>query len=283
MLTPVSLGGFGLLDINELSDSLDLRAYGRLLISRHPFLKQLATLINSNNFFDVKIDAPVDNKLKKAIDLLNRDRRDILSWPKETLLTNTNLVNALKTARLTHYLTPQGKQSVSYFMIHRRRRNATVEQVTPREFDSVSRYILYPELVPVVKELLRINLPALVSSINPNEIYPLKNGKMFVAVSSLSSKTLRLNFKLKYDSIICLYKQGLVLDPGEVVSWTGSLRKLTSNRHRNIILRIAHGDVYSNERLYRFGLINDPKCNNCNEVAESINHRIIDCPKAVQA
>ena len=283
MLTPVSLGGFGLLDLNELSDSLDLRSYGRLVVSMHPFLKQLATLINNNDFFNVTIDAPVDNKLRKSIALLNRDRRVALNWPSDILLTNTNLVNVFKTARLTHYLTPQGKQSVSYFMIHRRRRNVTLEQVTPGELDSVSRYLIYPELVPVFKELLRINLPTIPSNINPNEIYPLKTGKMFVAVSSLSSKTLRLNFKLKYESIICIYKQGLILDPGEVVNWTKSIRRLTSNRHRNIILRIAHGDVYSNERLSRFGLINDPKCNNCNEAVESVNHRIADCPKAVQA
>ena len=144
MLTPVSLGGFGLLDLNELSDSLDLRSYGRLVVSMHPFLKQLATLINNSDFFNVMIDAPVDNKLKKSIALLNRDRRVALNWPSDILLTNTNLVNVFKTARLTHYLTPQGKQSVSYFMIHRRRRNVTLEQVTPGEQDSVSRYLIYP-------------------------------------------------------------------------------------------------------------------------------------------
>ena len=56
--------------------------------------------------------------------------------------------------------------------------------------------------------------------------------------------------------------------------------KLTSTRHKNIILRLSHGDIYSNDRLYRFGLIDSPRCSQCSEPCETITHRIIECPIA---
>jgi len=38
--------------------------------------------------------------------------------------------------------------------------------------------------------------------------------------------------------------------------------------------------IHSNERLHKFGLIDSPRCNNCNEQIESINHKLIECPAA---
>ena len=64
---------------------------------------------------------------------------------------------------------------------------------------------------------------------------------------------------------------------------TRRVKKLTSVRHKNIIMRVAHGDIYSNERLFRFGLIDNPKCSNCNEAVESRKHRLLECPKATIA
>ena len=75
----------------------------------------------------------------------------------------------------------------------------------------------------------------------------------------------------------------MILDPGEVGAWTNRLRNLTSTRHRNILLRTAHGDIFSNLRLFRFGLKDNPGCSNCPEAFETIMHRLCDCPKAVEA
>ena len=46
---------------------------------------------------------------------------------------------------------------------------------------------------------------------------------------------------------------------------------------------MAHGDIFSNERLARFGLRPDPSCPNCNEPLETIRHKIIDCRSATEA
>ena len=104
-----------------------------------------------------------------------------------------------------------------------------------------------------------------------------------VNISSLSSKAIRLSRQVDEDLMICVYKAGLILTPGEVTSWTKKLRKLTRTRHRNILLRLVHGDIFSNSSLTSFGLINDSKCLNCPEPNESIAHRVVACPEAVKA
>ena len=47
-----------------------------------------------------------------------------------------------------------------------------------------------------------------------------------------------------------------------------------------MLLRIAHGDILSNERLTRFGLANSAACNNCQEPRETIEHKFVKCQKA---
>ena len=71
----------------------------------------------------------------------------------------------------------------------------------------------------------------------------------------------------------------MILTPG----WTTRLRRLTSTRHKCALMRVAHGDVYTNSRLFKFGLINDPKCANCDALNEDLDHRLIECRQAVEA
>ena len=55
MYTPFNLGGFGMVNIRTLGESLDLRSYGCLVTTNHPFLSQVRQLLNSNDFFNVCI------------------------------------------------------------------------------------------------------------------------------------------------------------------------------------------------------------------------------------
>ena len=183
---------------------------------------------------------------------------------------------------LTKLLTPAGKRSLSYFLIQRRQPNPRLCQVTPIEFNRLRNFITYPGLTPVILDLLR-NPVVAVGSLKSEELYPLFKTRSIVKISTLTSKALRINNSESEMNVICLYKIGLILTPGEVKSWTKGIRKLTSSRHKNILLRIVHGDIFSNERLHRFGLVDSPTCKNCQELIEDRHHRILRCPKAEQA
>ena len=54
--TSTKEGGFGMLDICELDDSLKLKAYGRLMSTRHPFLALVKNSVDYGNFFDTRIN-----------------------------------------------------------------------------------------------------------------------------------------------------------------------------------------------------------------------------------
>ena len=90
MLTPINLGGFGMIDVRALGKSLDLRSYGRLLISNHPFFVQVKGLIDSSNFLNVVINASVDEKCRKSIMTLNELRVKMLRRPIDVITSNVN-------------------------------------------------------------------------------------------------------------------------------------------------------------------------------------------------
>ena len=124
------------------------------------------------------------------------------------------------------------------------------------DLNAIARFVIYPQLVPIISDMISNRIPvAATGNVNANELYPVTKLKSFVKISTLSSKELRLNAYPMDEKLICIYKLGMILTPGEVKHWTRSIKKLASSRHKNIILRIAHGDIYSNERLCRFGLL----------------------------
>ena len=278
METPTDFGGFGMINVRALNDSLNLRSFARLIKSNHPFLKQIYPLIDSRDPFNVKINVPVDTKLMCSIKAVNRNRFKMLELRTDEVMANAGMVSLLCNVKLKDIISATRLRSVPYYMIHRRNPNREVTRLTEQEFISIERFLKYPQLNEAIKAIIRSGLNA-----QPNvplqELYLLKS-KACVSICSLSSKSFRINQLDNEDSMICIYKSGLIINPGELAAWTRQLRKLTSSRHRNTLLRVAHGDVFSNERLHRFGLKETPKCSNCNEPNESPIHRILECPVA---
>ena len=278
MLTPIQYGGFGMIDLTDISNSLDLRSLGRLLESTHPFLSQIKALINFNDFFNVTTNGNVDRKLKHALLLLNQDRDAIYNWPMEKVKESVSLKRVIQNFKVSTLLTMPGKQSIQYLAIHRRVRNPRVHQLTALEFTAISRFVKERRLINLIKGIIGTPYIGELDSATL-EGYPHSN-KVIKKISSMSSKDIRLSRTNFGDHMINVYKIGMVLDPGELLSWTKRVKSLTSTRHKNILLRVAHGDVFSNARLHKFGLRDSAGCSNCDERVESIQHRLFDCPKA---
>ena len=129
----------------------------------------------------------------------------------------------------------------------------------------------------IIGASLSLNVPS--DSLLQSSLLPVKIGHLG-DLRKLSIKAIRESRLNASDQTICIYKIGLILTPGEVLNWTSKIKKLTSVRHRSTLLRIAHGEVYSNSRLFKFGLVQSAACNNCNSVQETIAHKILDCPTA---
>ena len=278
MLTPVQLGGFGMMNIDLMNKSLNLKAIGRMVQSEHPVFKQIWADVREKCYFNVTTKLSVDDKLKEGLKLLNSKRADVLAWPVEKVCANLNLVSLVMGTKLSEALTVNGKRSIPAFRILIRRPETTVTDLTAVELASIERHLINPQLATLVRRL-NVALPPNVNVDLHKDLVPTKNLEL-IRLSVLSSKSIREDFIKEDESLICVYKCGMLLTPGEVLNWTGKVRKLTSTKHKCAIMRTAHGDVYTNDKLFRFGLINDPKCNNCQEPLELLTHRLIDCPNA---
>ena len=232
VLTPCKFGGFGMADINLMNKSLNLRAIGRLTKSDHPMFRQIWREIKSKGFFNVHTSYEVDGKLKEGLRLLNEKRIDILKWPVETVMANVSAKLMFENLRLTNVLTKAGRLSIPVHRILFGRPNLNLGALTRYELDSIARYLIDPRLYNLISNInVQAGIVGLgLNIIHHSEIYP-TSGQAVVPISTLSSKFFRENYVESAYDTICVYKSGLILNPGEVLSWTNKVRKLTSTKH----------------------------------------------------
>ena len=104
-------------------------------------------------------------------------------------------------------------------------------------------------------------------------------GKNSYLLRNLSSKEIRTHCSEALP--ICSFKLGAVATPNETLTWGTNLTKVSSVRHRNTILRVAHGDIYTNLRLFRFKLKDTPRCTRCGQI-DTLKHKLISCSYVAQ-
>ena len=153
-------------------------------------------------------------------------------------------------------------------MIHRRGKRL-IGDLTAPELDTLTRFITREQL-PLITLARRLNGPPR-DGINLS-IYV---ANKFRALNSCTSKEIREAFFP--NELITDYKIGLRLSKNEALNWCTRITKLTSTRHKNIILRVAHGDIYTNDKLFRFGLKDSNLCPRCDQV-DTLQHKMYECP-----
>ena len=233
MNKPIKLGGLGMLDIVELDSSLKLRALGRLRDTRHPFLGLIREKIKLDEFFFPVDKYNLDEVCSQAIKILRIDRQKL--WANRSLDSNMQYVNAIKTSRLWSALTPNGRQSLAYM---RARLNG---RIILGDLSLAECRSLTPFLDTSLYEALNATAPIplrYVGGLAPLNYSVLRNNK-FYDLSQLTSKQIRETRSCL--TPIAIFKLGPALNATETVSWGHSLRKITSTRHKDLILRLIHG------------------------------------------
>ena len=263
---PVKFGGYGMLDVIKLDESLKIKALGRFLGTNHPFLRIIKSKLDVSNFFEPRCDLTLDGMLNKGIELLKRDRERL--WESEELNSNKIFMRVIRDLRIRDVLNREGRISLAYFMMGRRAQ--TVGDLNLGQLAQLERFIKNTMI-----EKLRLAIT--INDRGPADETLLESyyvGTKFKLLSSCASKEIRtqrsdkdpiMNFKIGYD-----------LSRRESLSWGHRLSKLTSIRHRFTLLRVAHGDVYTKDKLKRYGLIDENICPRCDEV-EDLDHKIRSC------
>ena len=259
-----------MLDLAKLDASLKLRALGRLLDSNHPTLKLLRNKINFDDFFFPKFVEKVDDFVSQGVKLLSQDRLKLLNNPR--LSTDVKLLTAIRAIKIKNMIKPQFENNIVVFILARAG-TRELGQLNPRELNELRR-------------LLKDNIPFnLLQSANLLRLRGIDNNLIkgyyckgtWKDLSKISSKELRE--ARSTETPICVFKSGVLLNPIESSNWLKVVNSLSSTAHKNAILRYIHGDIYSRERQFRFGLSNDPHCESCGQL-ETIKHKIVDCDYA---
>ena len=145
-----------------------------------------------------------------------------------------------------------------------------MSELNPRQLTQLERYISKDKLTKL--RLARaVNILGGMNEELGTSYYT--NGK-FKTLIECTSKEIRVS---RTDAKpITEFKVGMTLTVTESLSWSKKISKLTSVRHRNTLLRVAHGEIYTKERLVRFNLIDNPICPRCDGI-ENLAHKIQNC------
>ena len=264
--TPINLGGFGMLDIIKLDESIKLRALGRLLLTKHPFLSIVRDNLNLNCFFNPKIKTKVDSVSAKAVELLKVDRLSLLGDP--SMERNLKYISLLKHSKLVDVVKDCSRNSLLLLGL-RVRGAVTIKDLNLRDLNQIKNILP----TKIFDEAIRLIATNFMDPTFEDQTLYLENKKL-KQLSTLSSKQIRL--ARTEPNPICIYKFGMILNPSEVLNWGCLIKKLSSIRHKNVLLRVAHGEIYTNEKLHRYNLIDSPLCSNCDEI-ETLTHKIYEC------
>ena len=263
---PIKLGGLGMINIRELDDSLKLRALGRLLETNHPFLRMLKNRTNIEQFFDPKIEVKIEGVSQKGIELLKEDRSKL--WGRDKVINSVKFLRSVRETDLKLVVSEAGTRSIQFFTVWRRGARK-IKDLTLNDLAALQRHVS-PEKIITIRQAIGIRLAAA----TPEDLvtyYLTGNSKSIVKCSSKEFRLGRSN-----SEPIKTFKIGMTLTKSEALSWGLKLSKIKSTAHKNITLRVAHGEIYTKEKLFRFGLAPDPKCPRCNEI-ETLRHKFIEC------
>ena len=262
----IRLGGLGMLDIEALDKGLKVRTLGRINSTSHPMSLLLKNQLNLEDFFYPKDKSGLDPVISKGIELLGEDRRR--GWKELSFRSNRIFVHKTKVTKLSQALSANGKNSIAFLNL-RVQGKTLIGHLNRAELESLSRF-LPRELLDFAVNT--INLP--MERLDSNQwLYP--HGKALVDLASLTSKQIRNS--RENPEPICDFKIGPSLRQIEVINWSHNLSKLTNTRHKDVLLRLIHGELYSKERLHRYGLVQSPTCHRCDQI-ENLQHKYFDCP-----
>ena len=226
-------------------------------------------VFSSGPLLKPKIDVEIDEIAVAGVQLLRKDRDKL--WDNSRLDTSREFLNAVAETDLKSIVNERGKASIPFYALWAQGLRK-IKHLTIEKLQSIERYIEPRKLVK-----LRLAIRTRSGTASNGFLNSYLVGDRPKLLPSISAKEIRESRAEKRPRLDL--KLGTILTPLEGSNWGQKLSKLTSTRHKNIILRVAHGEIYTKEKLARFGMNNDPLCPRCQAI-ETLHHKFLDCPYA---
>ena len=266
MYKPIKLGGYGMLNVVSLDESLKLKSIGRMLTSRHSFIARIRGKCDLSCFFEPKCNVNVEPLTVMGIELLKKEREKL--WVNQAIGSNRPFLSAVRGLEISKILSRAGLISIPYFLA-RRRGASLIGNLTNADINWLRLYVDRTK-INTLTQAINIRLNPYAGEINQHLLI----GKSFKPISSSSSKEIRES-RTSMEPLTN-FKIGVNLSVPEALNWGFKLTKLTSTKHKNVLLRAAHGEIYTKERLHRFNLIDNNLCPRCDQI-ETLEHKLLEC------
>jgi hypothetical protein len=268
--TSIKLGGYGMIDIKLLRDSICLRNLGRLKETKHPYLRNIYENINFDSYLRPTLQKK-DDYTGIGINLLRELRKKQLENDPR-LFEMTMVSKVIGNEKWMEHILPGKENSIKAYIL-RTQRKLRVRDLNLEEIEGIQP-ILRKDFKAILRGYKRTQCEQRVHK----DLFVVTTGKKpkALALSMITSKQFRI--ELQGEDPVLLYRSGLALTVDETRTWGYRLSKLRSVRHRNILLRVAHGDIYSNERKFRYKLTDSPNCD-CGAI-ETTEHKLMHCERS---
>ena len=153
-------------------------------------------------------------------------------------MSNSTKLSAIHSLKLSDVSTENGQMTMQFLAIRARNPDLRLREATPNELYSLRRHVKWPWLINVVTGMNESHQP---DTIFHGASYAIPTtDKKFFELSAVMTKTIRASISEPEISRLKIFPQA---NDGEIISWCKDLKKLASTRHKNILLRLAHGDI----------------------------------------
>jgi len=243
------------------------------MTSNHPLAVQMRNKLKLHNYLKPICATCSDTYLNKSLGILTRVRLEGACDAR--LEGNRVLIGLLKSIPVRELINANGRNSLVYFRL-RQQGVAQIGDLNPANLDSMERFL----------NDRRLTYRLLAGTLRTRDWRrPTENDKLTIPgngslhdIRTLSAKEIRGLIFTK--DPLCLFKSGVILNPTSSINYFNKISKLTSVAHKNILLRALHGDIYTNERLFRFGMRDNPQCSRCESI-DTLEHRLNECSRVV--
>jgi len=213
---PINLGGFGMLNINELDESLKIRALGRAFESKHEMVALIRNKMKLRDFFFPKLNETIDRYLSRSIELLGLDRRAQVKEPR--LENNPKLLSMLRESNITSWIRPQSKNSLTVFRL-RMEGKTKIKHLEINDVRALSDIISDIHVSKLMGKAINFRQTI---NLEPGDFTVYHINAKPKLLSRCTSKEIRNS--RQDDEPICIFKIGLLLSPSESKTWCNKIR-----------------------------------------------------------
>ena len=256
--------GFGMIDYKEVVKSLRIKNLLRTLNNGKGPLSIILRASITRSRVNMKVTEPI----RTCIDIAVMDLRKI--WQKclvdRQYQTNPDVLNIIRAEYVGNLIQHKHRNQ----RMVRALRNDTIGEITSLNPDD--------RILKKLEKNISIFLLAardFQSNRQSNDVieYSFPSRGKIIPWSKLSSKIVREHSVIEQQYTPKLLHANTY---NEITKLGMKIKSLTNSKLKAILLRCIHGDVYSKERMQRFGMTDENTCPRCQEV-ETTRHMLLDC------